>query len=49
VLLGDDTTQAAFAVTAFPTYYFVDARGRVTGSAVGYTTTLGLLWHLLWV
>lgn len=47
VLLGDDALAQPLGVTSFPTFYFVAADGKISSSAVGYTTTLGLLWRLL--
>jgi peroxiredoxin len=47
VLLGDEETVRAFRVEAYPTVYFLDAAGRITGSVAGYTTTGGLLARLL--
>ncbi len=46
VLLANEELIRALRVEAFPTVYFLDANGKVTRSAVGYTTTLGLLVRL---
>ncbi len=48
VLLGNDDTVRDFKVDAYPTFYFLDENGQIKGSAVGYTTTLGLLARLWW-
>jgi thiol-disulfide isomerase/thioredoxin len=47
VLLGTEATEQAFAVTSYPTAYFLDRTGAVQHSVVGYTTTLGMAWRLL--
>lgn len=47
VLLGRDRVQKAYQVSAFPTLYVLDERGRIAHRATGYTTTLGMLWRLL--
>lgn len=47
VLLGGDKTARAWGVRAFPSVFFLDGEGRITGSVVGYSTTAGLLARLL--
>jgi peroxiredoxin len=42
ILLGDSKTAAAWSVRAFPTYYVVDASGRIHSRSVGYSTYLGM-------
>jgi thiol-disulfide isomerase/thioredoxin len=48
VWFGPDELEEKLHITSFPTIYFVDRQGRISGSAVGYTTTLGLLFRLWW-
>lgn len=47
VLLGDQTSREAFNVSSYPTKYVLSDDGRIERTAVGYTTTAGLLWRAL--
>ena len=42
VLLGDARTAADWSVRGFPTYYVIDAEGRIVYRSVGYSTWLGM-------
>lgn len=42
VLLGNDDIVSAFRVGSFPTNYFLDKAGRITGHTVGMSTRLSL-------
>lgn len=42
VLLGTARTTADWSVSAFPTYYVIDAEGRIASRSVGYSTWLGM-------
>jgi peroxiredoxin len=48
VLLDEAGLADELKVTSFPTMYFVDEQGHIKGSAVGYTTTFGLILRTLW-
>jgi peroxiredoxin len=45
-LLLDERADSDLHVTGFPTLYFVDAKGVIQNSAVGYTTSVGILFRL---
>lgn len=42
VLLGTRQTAAQWSISAYPTYYLVNAQGRITARNMGYSTELGL-------
>jgi thiol-disulfide isomerase/thioredoxin len=48
VLLGDAQTAANWSVRAFPTYYVIDASGRIDSRSVGYSTWFGM-WARGWL
>jgi thiol-disulfide isomerase/thioredoxin len=43
VLMGNGRTASDWSVRAFPTYYVIDADGRISSRSVGYSTRLGML------
>jgi peroxiredoxin len=47
VLMGSRQTAADWSVRAFPTYYVIDAEGRISSRSVGYSTQLGM-WFRSW-
>ncbi|OIO55219.1 MAG: TlpA family protein disulfide reductase [Alphaproteobacteria bacterium CG_4_10_14_0_2_um_filter_63_37] len=49
VALGDPATARALKIEAFPTYYLLDAQGRVVFRSVGYSSEVGMRLRLLGV
>jgi len=47
VLLGTQEILKSYRIRAFPTVYVLNESGKIDGSTVGYTTTLGLWWRTL--
>jgi len=41
-LMGDYATARDWRVIAFPTYFVIDASGKISSRSVGYSTSLGL-------
>ena len=48
VLLAAEDFQQVMHIDAFPTVFVLDSQGRIVSSMQGYTTTLGMLWRVLW-
>lgn len=42
VLMGNGQTASDWSIRAFPTYYVIDAEGRIESRSVGYSTSLGI-------
>lgn len=45
VLMGNSQTAGNWRVRAFPTYYVIDAEGRISSRSVGYSTGFGMLFR----
>jgi len=45
VLLGSARTASDWGVKGFPTYFVIDAEGRISSRSVGYSTSLGMLFR----
>jgi thiol-disulfide isomerase/thioredoxin len=46
-VLGSDAIRDQFKINAYPSYYVIDADGRVTAASVGYSTLLGMMIRVL--
>jgi len=47
VLVGNPATGAAYRIRGYPTYYVVDAEGRIARRDAGLTTVAGLWFRTL--
>lgn len=45
VLLGESATAADYRIRGYPTYYVLDAEGRIAARDFGVSTVLGLWWR----
>jgi peroxiredoxin len=45
VLLGDAGTGTDYRIRGYPTYYVLDAQGRIAGRDFGVSTVVGLWWR----
>ena len=45
VLLGEPQIAADYRIRGYPTYYVVDARGRIASRDFGLSTVVGLWWR----
>jgi peroxiredoxin len=43
VLMGNAQTAGDWGIRGFPTYYVIDAEGRISSRSVGYSTTPGMM------
>ena len=47
ILLDDGSTASDYRISATPTYYVIDAQGKVAYRSVGYSTELGMRLRML--
>jgi thiol-disulfide isomerase/thioredoxin len=48
VLMGNAQTATDWPVPGFPTYYVIDAEGRIASRSIGYSTRLGMWLRSRW-
>jgi thiol-disulfide isomerase/thioredoxin len=49
ILLGDAAIARDYRIRGYPTYYVIDADGRVAGRDFGLSTLPGLWWRSVWL
>ncbi|MES0488995.1 MAG: redoxin domain-containing protein [Leptospirales bacterium] len=42
VLAGDSRVAEQYHISGFPTFYFIDSKGKVTSRTIGFTTQTGM-------
>lgn len=47
IYLGTSAIGKDYLIGAFPTFYFINAEGKVVWTTVGYTSSFGLFWRFL--
>lgn len=45
VLLGNSQVARDYQISVFPSYYVIDAQGKILGRSSGYSSLAGLLWR----
>jgi len=45
VLMGNAATASDWSVSAFPSYYVIDAEGLISSRSVGYSTKFGMMFR----
>ena len=45
VLLGNAEIASTYKVSAYPSYYVIDAEGKILDRSMGYSSLAGLLWR----
>ena len=43
VLMGTGQTAVDWGIRGFPTYFVIDAQGRISSRSVGYSTEVGMM------
>lgn len=48
VYLGDESVRKLWKINAYPTYLVIDAKGKISGASIGYSSQFGMILRVLW-